>query len=288
MRRLFFWLSLPLVLVFGCTMESPDWIRGQSSAYPASEYLTAVGLGSARDLAEEEARQKLQARLHRQSEMDRSEAEGGRIAEVWHDREADAYYALAVIDRQSAGKLLSAALAALDRTIAERVAAAEVAGSSLLRWGHFLWAASLATKREALADDLRYVDPAAVIPPVAYSLGQLVERRDLAAARVGVAIRLGNDRDDAVRQRLIRALAERGLRLAPDFAADLRINGSVAALEPPPDIPAVAVRIEFDGDDTDSVKLPTIDERADSEAIGEQLALRLVAEVISLAGEELP
>jgi hypothetical protein len=116
-----------------------------------------------------------------------------------------------------------------------------------------------------------------------YSQQQLAERRDRAATRVGIEIRLRNDSGDAVKQGLIRAFAERGIRLAPDFAADLCISGSVTIVAPPAGAAAVAARIELGGPDTKGLKPPDINELADSRTIGERLAFRIITAVSSLA-----
>ncbi len=287
MRSLLFLSSLLLVLLAGCAVESPDWTRGQPSSYPSSDYLTAVGVSRVLNLAEQKARQELQLKCRWPHEVAGDIIDRVWIAEVWHDRELDAHYALAVIERQSAGQPLYDALVALERTIVGQVAAAEAAESSLLRWGHYLQAASLAAKRGELVDDLRHVYPAAEFPAVSYSLQQLAERRDQTAAVVGMQVRLRNDRDDAVKQGLIRAFAERGIRLAPDFAADLRISGSVAIVTQPAGAPAIVARIEVEGAGANGSKLPAIDERADSRIIGERLAFRIIAAVSSLAQQKL-
>ncbi|WP_432821737.1 hypothetical protein [Trichloromonas sp.] len=275
-----------LLLVAGCAVEAPDWTRGQASSYPPGDFLTAVGVSRAREAAEEKARHELLETFRWQPAAGELSVAGVKIAEVWHDRELDAFYALAVIDRQSAGQPLAAALAAIERSILGQVAAAEAAGSSLQRWGHYLQAVSLATKRSELAASLRRINDDAKLPPVAYTQRQLAERRDQAAAGIGLEISLRNDRNDAVRLSLIKAFAERGLKLAPSFSAGLRIRGSVAAAEQSSGAPAVVASIEVDGEGAGGAKLAAIDERADSQAIGERLALRIVAAVTSLAQQK--
>lgn len=286
MRNLLFLSSLLLVLVAGCIAEAPDWTRGQSSSYPSVDYLTAVGVSPDRHTAGEKARQEVQSKFSWPQEVPGGEMKGVRVAEVWHDKNLQSYYALAVIDRHSAGKRLIETFAALEQNISGQVVAAEKAGSTLRRWGHFQNAVALASMCPELVKTLRSIDPVAVLPATAYSLQQLVEYREQAAAGVGVDIRLRNDRGDVVKRGLIRAFAERGIRLSPDFAADLHIRGSVERVASPSGLPAVAARIEIADTGEGAVPFQVIDELADLQTIGERLVFQIIAAVSSQADQK--
>ncbi|MBI2191546.1 MAG: LPP20 family lipoprotein [Planctomycetes bacterium] len=129
--------------------DAPDWVRGQPARYPSARYLSAVGTGASRAMAEENARAEL-ARIFR-SEIDsrtrtyekylqassgaktrsseeisqenltvistRKVIEGSEIAEVYRQKQPEAHYALAILDRSRSAEMLKDRLDRLDSEI---------------------------------------------------------------------------------------------------------------------------------------------------------------------------
>jgi hypothetical protein len=147
-------LACFVALTLACASGSPgsgsrpDWVRGQSSEFPPELYVTGAGSGSDPETARESARAEI-ARIFR-SQVESSissqttgttREQGGRsrsqvietleietrvsaegdfegiyIAEVWHDRRAGSYFALAVLEKaKMRGVLLEQLRAAADR-----------------------------------------------------------------------------------------------------------------------------------------------------------------------------
>lgn len=245
-----------LLLVVGCAgKQMPEWLSGRSLLYPESAFLIGVGSGEDRGAAENRARLEIAktfqvdiraresssetqtqqggASDYRQEASSRMDAtsgrllEGVRIAEVWHDAQQYSWHALAVLERARAAAALREGLDGLDRQVLVQLDLAQQAVSPLRSLAPSRRALHLLRQRDALAADLRVVDPLAMVAEGPLPSGELAARVDRLLASLKVALVLDNDRGDMVRSGAVRALAAEGLQLAPDLEATLQLRGRV-------------------------------------------------------------
>jgi hypothetical protein len=126
--------------------QRPEWIGGKSRAYPDGQYIVGVGSGSTREAAESQARAnigrvfkvdiKSSIRVTRQEDIksksgsttsnltERTVAkvdvgltktlEGTEIVDAWQEPSGKTFYALAVLDREKAAKILNERIQEID------------------------------------------------------------------------------------------------------------------------------------------------------------------------------
>jgi len=212
-------LSLLLVSVvsFGHAVwaraeSTPDWVRtGQSGAYPAERYMVGVGsagtLDAARDIARGELAKQFSVRIEtlfeseqvaQTSQMnsglfmmdsDRSRAlvrsqsdqtlQGIQIAQTYVQKDGSLTYALAVLERRPAERLLVERIADLDQAVeAQAGASASERTDKIARLRAMVRAAALLRERDVLNSQLTVVNPGLRARPTLVS-----------AAKIGDAIR---------------------------------------------------------------------------------------------------
>jgi len=148
-----------------CAGGGPEWLDGSADAYPRDRYLIGVGSGPEIDAARDRARAEIARsfEVHVEDEVrDRIESttdparapaarvvveqitietrttteadlEGVRIAELWTDPGTQQAWALAVLDRQSAGRAFRIEMAALDAEVERRLGDARAEEAPLAR-----------------------------------------------------------------------------------------------------------------------------------------------------------
>lgn len=126
--------------------ETPDWIEGESSQYVSHQYITATASASERERASTRALANLSRLFHvpdnetlslesnpllarhhdddsliRKLELEKREQPvrdlllgQARVVETWKDKEVHVYYALAVLERESAAAQIRDAIAIID------------------------------------------------------------------------------------------------------------------------------------------------------------------------------
>jgi hypothetical protein len=222
----------------------PDWINGNSSQYPNSQYLIGRGQGeyaaTARDRARadlakifevnideqskditeysrtgsgEQAQTSLKSSASRQiatrTEQTLSNIE---IAEVWTDPKSGQHHALAVMDRLKAGQSLREDIQQLDRLTGEAIADAKQQNDVLLKLGDASRAVEAQLQRRALQRQLQVIDPAGMGVPGSYSLGKLIQDRNALAQRLSIETRVVQDASGQLQTIIDGALAEAGFR----------------------------------------------------------------------------
>lgn len=255
-----------VLLLCSCVgASSPAWISGQTASYPGQAYLTGVGSGRDRALAEDRARSEIakvfqvdvrsreaieeshwlvrgregESSDYRQSASSDLTASSGRIlqgvkiAEVWQHPDSKEFFALAILERMPVAASLRAALADLDSRISAQVRLAEGQDAGLRQLSHYLHAYRLLRERLPLAGDLGVVAPDGRVPPPPLSLGEVTARVDAIAAGIHVGVKLEGDREGIVAGGLMSALAATGMKFDPATVVDLRIVGEIRSEESP-------------------------------------------------------
>lgn len=189
-------LYLTIILLFFLPPTSsfseirPDSLDGVSLSYPEDKYLTGIGHGSSRKVAEDEAYAAISkifsARItsiskdyerYSHNKTDRKKEiseemsveqstevttdkvlENITIAETWYDSSEKVYYALAVIDRAKAGNSLRGKITSLDLEIHEMVKRGESTTDKIQKIRNLKGAVKRLIQREAYNADLRIIN----------------------------------------------------------------------------------------------------------------------------------
>ncbi len=242
-------LAMTLTLS-GCagkrTSEVPDWVNGNSSRYPGSQYLIGRGQGEYAAIARDRARADLakifEVNIAEQSkdivEFSRTgtgkqaqstlESSASRqiatrtdqtlsnieIAEVWKNPKTGQHHALAVMDRLKAGQSLREDIQQLDKLTGEAITAAKQQDEVLLQLGDAGRAVEAQLQRRALQRQLQVIDPAGMGVPNSYSLGRLIQDRNALAQRVSIQSNVERDPSGQLQDIIDGALSEAGFRHA--------------------------------------------------------------------------
>lgn len=177
------------LVLLACAGGGPEWLDGSAEAYPRDRYLVGVGSGPGLDAARDRARAEIARSLevHVEDEvLDRTESttvtqgdppvrtvveqvavetrttteadlEGVRIAELWSDPATQQVYALAVLDRRSAGRVFLLEMAACDAEVEGQLADARVEEDSLTRVRSLVRAVRASRARDVFAARARVV-----------------------------------------------------------------------------------------------------------------------------------
>jgi RNase H-fold protein (predicted Holliday junction resolvase) len=321
---------LLMLLLFACAgPRAPEWTLGKSVLYPSEAYLLGVGFGRDRAHAEDRARSEIaktfQVQIQSRESIVESHwvsqvgepatteysqsvqaeltaitdkvLEGVRIAEIWQDEETGEHYALAVLDRLRTSRALRGELDEIDQAVAAKVRQAEAAGTPLRQLGYYLQALKSLERRRGIAADLRVTDPGGWVLEAPYSLADIAERTDKAAAGIRIGIDLEGDRQGIVNGALVRALTGIGMALAPSLERDLLVKGAVNVelyrTEEPWQWSVASAQVQFveeDGTVLDALRtsvkegsrIAARSETIARERLGEKLAALLVARIGSL------
>lgn len=252
-------IGFGLIFLCGCIATPPTWIVGKADAYPVQAYLTGVGSGRERGLAEDRARSEI-AKIFQVDVRSRESAEeshwlvrgragesteyrqavssdlsatsgrvlqGVKIAEVWKNPDTGEFFALALLERMSVAASLRSAIADLDSRIVTQVRMAEEESAGLRQLGYYLRALRLLQERLPLAGDLRVVAPDGRVPPPPVALGEVTARADRIAAGIHVGVKLEGDREGIVAGGLNSALTVTGMKFDPAEVVDLLLVGAV-------------------------------------------------------------
>lgn len=170
--------------------KKPDWTDGSSIFYPAEQYLTGVGMGESRNLAEDQAYAAISkiftAKISSHTEdwerymgveskgQNRSSTEinieqitkistekvieNVTISEVWFDPASKTYYALATMNRKQAASALMDKISALDSKVSQLISDTTGSGDKLKKIRGLGGTIRTLLLREALNTDLRVVD----------------------------------------------------------------------------------------------------------------------------------
>ncbi len=249
-------LTTLLALLGGCASpdtdsDKPAWVNGNSSVYPAEQYLIGRGQADhaavARDRARADLAKVFEVSISEQSrditeyshttgsgEQTRASLESAisrqistrtdqtlshiEIAEIWQDPESGRHYALAVLDRLKAGQQLREEIQHLDSLTAGAIDAARQQDNILRQLGEANRAVETQLQRRALQRQLQVIDPAGVGVRNRYDLGQLLQDRHELAQRIRIQSRIRQDSSGQLAALIDGALAEAGFSQVSDNA----------------------------------------------------------------------
>jgi hypothetical protein len=265
-----FWVLLaPLSDGKALAENKPDWVDGISTQYPEASYLSGVGFGDSRQMAESSAYGAI-ARIFksdvrsvtseeenfRQTEKEkkvgvdrkvdiqnRTEVsskkalEQVRIAERWVDPVSKVQYALAVLDRSKAASSLRQKADAAEMDAKEWEKRAEKASGKLEKARALRKAIRAAAAAEEVEADLRVIQPSrAAIGSGLVGAGELQHRlTDLLRQHFRVGVHLQGPHAPAVQNAILAGLHEKGF--AGGTEEDIVINGRVDFQEGGPQDP---------------------------------------------------
>lgn len=222
---------------------APDWIFGQSDAYPSDRYLLGIGEGSTRAVAEERAyaavakifRATVQAqstdvesyamstqgsaenRVHslsiqREIRLSTNKVlENVAVLEVWQ-REDRTYVVLAGLDRRQAERILLDRLAEHDRSIEQAIREARTGKTLMEKIRGYRQALRILADRALTNADLRVVRAGGRGVPSQYSPGQLrKELETLVSEHLVVQLALTGDWTTQLKRAILDGLSRAGL-----------------------------------------------------------------------------
>lgn len=264
LQRAAFCISLTLLSGAGLNAKEkrPDWLSGQSAAYPKGTYLTGIGEGPTQEKAADKARAEiakyLSLSLTAKSSSSMSETtgqgasssqavseevrtstakvlEGVDIAESWADSDG-AHYALAVLNREHALSILKDKLDELDRKINGLSDELTNSEGKFARLKLALRLVGLARSRRKLNGDYRTLSPDGKGSPAPESLNEALAQAREAVASVSVQVSVTGSRAQQVASRIIDGLSAFGLKVVEKRSthADIVIEAKARAqaLEP--------------------------------------------------------
>jgi hypothetical protein len=170
--------------------KEPDWLSGEPSGYPNSQYVVATGSASDAETAQKRAQANLakvfelriretatttqDVQSHKVdgvesvSSIQRIDSqinvstdkliEGTRIAEHWQNPDDRTYYALAVLDRHQAGNSIRSEIERLDSETDFKLKKAQSESDSLLKVADMQGAITSQDQRTALQKTLKVID----------------------------------------------------------------------------------------------------------------------------------
>lgn len=231
--------------------EPPDWLSGPSARYPATTHLSAVGSGSNRSLAEENARAEL-ARIFRSEIVSRTRTyekylqtssgkktqvqeeinqenlttistrkviEGSEIAEVFRQKQPEMYYALAILHRAKTSRILEDRLEKLNAEIGSLLQEADTAGNKLDRLRNLHRSVPKFALRDAYDTELRIVSGTGQGHTSPFHFEEVQAKLDqILAAELSIAVRVTGHAADELRSGILQQLGNKNLRVQPDAA----------------------------------------------------------------------
>jgi hypothetical protein len=245
----------------GCSHQQgkPGWVAGEAGAYPASRYLLGRGEGSSQQQAADRARAEI-AKIFRVAIIDeavdtqtvtttrkggkkareqQSEAtrtvttwtdellEGVEIARVWHDRQMQRHYALAVLARAQTAQSLRRRMQQLDLQTETDLKHAREDTDQLQRIGAMDRALEAQRQRQSLQQYLTIVEPAANATPVRWKQAELRSELTEALRHIHIDALASNDPTGKLQAVLAGAVSRAGFTLAGGQQSDYIARASL-------------------------------------------------------------
>jgi len=244
------------------TGQQADWVEGSSHKYPSGLYLTGVGIGDERQKAEDNARAEIAKVFYshidastkisqeylqsvsgtttresgRMSVQDILEVSthkvlsGVRIAEIYHEsKPSNAFFALAVLDREQSMVILQNKINSLDQDIQTQLARAGRLNDRLLKIKELKAALETHLLRQAYDTELVIVNPTGqgIAPPVAFV--DIKNRlTDILTKEFHIRLEVKGDRAQDLQEALADALTQEGFSLSgANEKANVLVKGSI-------------------------------------------------------------
>ncbi len=237
------------VLLTGCmqstatvSADRPDWLQGEPSQYPNTQYLSATGSAGDAERAKDRALANLarifelriresstsvqevqsqkqageetvstRQQLRQQIQVDTDKIiQGARIAEQWLDRRDATHYALAVLNRRQAGNNLRSEIERLDADTQHQLD--KLAGSTPVEQVSRLSAAlDLQQQRDALQQTLKIIDRSGQGLPAQWSRAELQDRLQQALNAMRIALAVKQDDVGELAEQVSGAMGKAGM-----------------------------------------------------------------------------
>lgn len=242
------------LLCGGCAQQQskPNWIAGETSAYPASRYLLGRGQGASQQQAVDRARAEL-AKIFRvaitdetvdtqtvtttrkrgrraqdqQSEATRTVTtwtdellEGIEIARIWQDPQTRSHYALAVLGRTQSAQSLRRRIQQLDLRTEQDLKWVRTDTDRLQQISAMNRALEAQRQRQSLQQYLSIVEPTADTMPPTWNYAKLEVEFAALLKRVHIDALASNDSTGKLQAVLAGALAGAGFTLAAGQQTD--------------------------------------------------------------------
>ena len=242
----------------------PDWVDGEPSKFPNSQYLTAVGDGNLRQAAEEDARSEL-SRIFRSkivsdirtyekflqlvtSESTKVEdkavfenittistqnvIEGSKVVARHSQKEPKIHYALVALDRDKAARILREKIGELDRELDTRLSQAGAATDKLTRLRNLSRAVPKFALRDASNAQLRIVENGSGIPKAVNFEDVRAELENLLFKDLAIVLEVKGFRANELRSTILRELSKKNLpvvksRLGRSFDLKVEIESNL-------------------------------------------------------------
>ncbi|WP_455388012.1 LPP20 family lipoprotein [Petrachloros mirabilis] len=239
------------VVLFGCSwfggQAKPAWIDGVSADYPPAQYLTGVGQGDNRAVAEDQAYAALarifkaevsaqskdwesylvvEARGHSHDErrltLDNltrvstdKVLENVKIVDRWYDPKKGLHYALAGMHRPQAETAFLERIGELDRSVQSDVEEAHQTSDKLAKVRGLRRAARNLVLRETYNADLRVIRPSGQGTAASYRVQELThELEEFLATNLVLEVVVTGDQAEPVQRALEEGLIKEGLQVA--------------------------------------------------------------------------
>lgn len=242
--------------------KRPEWVNGESSQYPSSQYLTGVGFDTDRKSAEDKARAEIskifsskidsKTRSYEEYLQTTSKGEakteqaitveeitkvstrkvlsGVRIASVYQEAgQKPLFYALAVLDRDQSARILTDKIHTVDREIGDLVRKSEAQADMLVTIKYLTQSIEKHMLREAYDAELRVVSHTGrgIYPPTRFAeISRKLESMLLRDFLIGVSVK--GSRADEVQDALVQGLNQQGFAISEDLnRVQVLVRGTV-------------------------------------------------------------
>lgn len=247
---------LLLATLSACATHStaPDWVSGDSKAYPAAQYLTGHGEADTREAAQDHARADIAkvfqvtvrastdnvqrvnreasgaSNFEQQSSLSVSSRtsqviSGIQIAEVWQDPATASYHALAVLPRAQAATALRQQMGELDEATSGHVTQARKETAPFFKVAALARALKTQQERDELQKRLQVVDGSGRGATSEWNSADLQREQQAALRQASIAPRIKGDTSVLTTEMLAGALAQAGFESHPD--ADYTLQGEL-------------------------------------------------------------
>jgi hypothetical protein len=239
-------VGLTIGMLAGCAghRAQPDWVDGNSAAYPADQYLLGVGQADSRPSAEERAygavskiftakveaeakdwesflvlEAKGRANTERRLTLDQitrvstdKVLENVRVLDAWMNPATRQHHVLAGMPRAQAGTALTERLAEFDHGIEADLSESRQTTDTLAAIRSLRRAVKSLVLREAYNADLRVIRASGQGTPSRYRVAELTESLEqFMAAHLSVGVEVRGDQIEPVRRAVIEGLIREGL-----------------------------------------------------------------------------
>lgn len=244
--------------------DRPDWVSGNARQYPANLYLTGKGSSTTLNAASDRARAEI-AKIFEveiaEASVDRQQFErkttagkpdevkqdlsvtrqietrserllrGVEIADTWQDNENGIFYALAVLKRQPAARLLRAEIRQHDERTRRDIATAATESDLLKKIAAASRAVDEQQQRATLQRSLQILVPGNDAAP-RWALGQLQADRDALLQRVTLVPHVSGEFRPDLQPLVEAAIARAGFSIRPDAQQVYRLDVGLDLDEP--------------------------------------------------------